>query len=403
MFAKNLALTGLASVASAHILMTNPVPFGASSLSNGPLDASGSDFPCKMRSGVYDAEGASNVYAQGSTQKLAFRGTAVHGGGSCQVSITTDLEPTKNSVWKVIKSIEGGCPAKDAAGNIGDDANLDVPFQYDFDVPQDLPAGDYAMAWTWFNKIGNREMYMNCAPMTVTGSGGSDSFVDSLPDLFVANIGNGCSTTEGNDVQFPNPGDIVEKLNGATDVFAPPSGSCPTGVSKPQPEEPEQPEPTAAPSPTTLPGNVFITVPSSAGAEPTAAPPAEGGPTFITEPSQPEPTSVSPPEVTEPATPVEPTEPATPVEPTEPATSAEPSAPATPPTEGTPSGSHAAGSACSSEGNWNCIGGSSFQRCASGVWSGVMQLAAGSACVEGEAENITFSKRAIRGSRSLMG
>ena len=130
MYTKSLLVAGLASIASAHIKMAEPVPYGAASLNNSPLEADGSDFPCKQRDGVYDAAGASNVYAQGSSQQLKFIGSAVHGGGSCQVSITTDLQPDANSVWKVIKSIEGGCPAKDTEGNLPDNAGGEVPFSY---------------------------------------------------------------------------------------------------------------------------------------------------------------------------------------------------------------------------------------------------------------------------------
>ncbi|KAJ2981922.1 hypothetical protein NQ176_g1722 [Zarea fungicola] len=226
MFVKAIAMSGLATIASAHILMTNPVPYGKSTLNNSPLAADGSDFPCKLRGNTYAAEGASNVYAQGSKQQLAFQGSAVHGGGSCQVSVTTDLTPNKNSVWKVIKSIEGGCPAKNQAGNMGDNAGAAVPFKYDFTIPSELAAGNYTIAWTWFNKVGNREMYMNCAPMAVTGNAGSASFLNGLPDMFVANIGNGCGTPDGTDAQFPNPGSDVDRFNGQTNAFAAPTGSC---------------------------------------------------------------------------------------------------------------------------------------------------------------------------------
>ncbi|KAI9149333.1 Chitin-binding, domain [Paramyrothecium foliicola] len=380
MFAKTIALSGLAAMASAHILMTNPVPYGASSLNNSPLDASGSDFPCKQRPGVYELEGASNVYPQGSTQQLSFKGTAVHGGGSCQVSVTTDRQPDANSVWKVIKSIEGGCPARGAAGNIGNDPNTPVPDTYDFEIPSDLPAGEYSLAWTWFNKIGNREMYMNCAPITVTGSGGDVSTFNALPDMFVANI-NDCRVSEGNDVQFPNPGSFVAQENGATNVFAAPQGACATGSSGGSP--PKDPEPVEPSQPTETPQPPQVT---EAPAQPTGLP----GNVFITVSSNPEPTKVTPPtEPTEPAEvtpPAEPTQVAPPTKPEEPVTE-QPATPPAAPVTGGQSGP------CSNEGAWNCIGGTSFQRCASGAWSAVQQMAAGLSCEEGVSESLNLAAK----------
>lgn len=360
MFSNAVAFTGLVSVASAHILMTNPVPFSGTVSS--PLDGSGSNFPCQAVS--YGGSGG-NTYAQGSTQQLSFKGTAVHGGGSCQVSVTTDTNPTANSVWKVIKSIEGGCPAQDQPGNMGNDANAEVPYKYDFTIPTDLAAGEYVFAWTWFNKIGNREMYMNCAPVTVTGSGGDANLLSSLPDMFVANTGDGCTTTESTDLKFPDPGAAVEQLNGATSVFAGPVGSCPTGSSGgPPPSQPSavNPELTASATPTpqpNIPGGVFVpvdpsngTTSTSAAAAPTAAPEAP---------------------VASPEAPV--------VE--APVADAPGAAPS-----GTP-----AGSPCATEGNWNCVGGSAFQRCASGVWSPIQQLSAGTSCTGGVGTTLNFVKR----------
>jgi hypothetical protein len=143
-----LAVFGLATLGAAHMKMSTPVPFGESTLNNSPLAADGSDFPCKQRTGVYAAEGASNTLALGSTQKLAFVGSAVHGGGSCQISITYDTAPTKSSVFKVIHSIEGGCPMKGVTGNNGDDANQVDPDTYTFPVPSSLPTGTATLAWT---------------------------------------------------------------------------------------------------------------------------------------------------------------------------------------------------------------------------------------------------------------
>ncbi|KAI9163609.1 hypothetical protein HJFPF1_05227 [Paramyrothecium foliicola] len=325
---KSLAYAGLASMASAHILMTNPVPYTPIGVTNGPLAADGSDFPCKT-GGSYTGVNA-NVYEAGSTQKLEFKGTAVHGGGSCQVSVTTDLNPTKDSVWKVIKSIEGGCPAKDTPLNLpGDSAEAPVPFSYDFTVP-DIAAGTYTLAWTWFNKIGNREMYMNCAPLEVTGGTGSTS-LDSLPDILVANVGNGCSTTEGTDIQFPNPGSDVVQLNGATAVFGPPQGTCTGSAGTGGGAAPPPPPPS----------------------EPTEAPTVEN------------PTVEQPP-VQQP-----------PVE--------QPVAPVAPPPVQAPSGG-----ACT-EGNWKCIDGSSFSRCAAGAWSATMAVAPGTTCVVGEGATLNLA------------
>ena len=103
------------------------------------------------------------------------------GGGSCQVSLTKDLEPTKDSVFQVIHSIEGGCPNA-APGNLGDDANAADPTTFDYSIPQGIAPGKYTLAWTWFNKIGNREMYMNCAPIVVSGGGSKRSVDDTLDE-----------------------------------------------------------------------------------------------------------------------------------------------------------------------------------------------------------------------------
>ncbi|PTB58226.1 lytic polysaccharide monooxygenase [Trichoderma harzianum CBS 226.95] len=379
MFSKLFTITALASAVSAHITMTNPVPYGLSSLNNSPLDPNGADFPCKQRTGVYDLQGASNVYAQGSTQKLSFAGTAVHGGGSCQVSVTTDAQPDKNSVWKVIKSIEGGCPAKDQAGNMGDSASATDPYTYDFTIPKELESGNYTLAWTWFNKVGNREMYMNCAPLSVTGSGGSKDFLNTLPDMFEGNIfgPGGCGTASDTDLLFPNPGNDVDQFNGATSAFLGPT-SCSSATVAPTPK------PSNGGGSGSGSGSSPVT---SAPAQPTKAPQSiPGGPASQPAPSKP----TSAPLVNLPVQSQAPV-----------ATSAAP-APAPAPTSGSgssPSGGFAAGTACSSEGQWNCIGGSQFQRCASGAWSPAQALASGTKCQAGQSDNLNMVAK--RGSNSM--
>jgi hypothetical protein len=152
-----LAASGLVAAVSGHMLLASPTPYAlvGATLSNSPLDANGDNFPCKLGSGITldTSKGVSNTYALGSTgNKLAFTGEAVHGGGSCQISLTTDAQPNSNSKWKTIYSIEGGCPAQGEAGNLGadNDASAADPYTYSFDVPSDIPAGNYTLAWTWF-------------------------------------------------------------------------------------------------------------------------------------------------------------------------------------------------------------------------------------------------------------
>jgi hypothetical protein len=193
------------------MILENPKPYGIDTLNNSPLDNSGVDFPCKQREGVY-ALIETNNWKVGEKQIISFTGTAVHGGGSCQFSVTTDLQPSKSSQWKVIHSVIGGCPAS-AEGNLGPGQHAST---FDLELPEDMPSGKYTFAWTWFNKLGVREMYMNCAPISVSGSGNDTAFFDRLPDLFVANLPNtACATPESYDYVFPEPGDSVVTGAGA--------------------------------------------------------------------------------------------------------------------------------------------------------------------------------------------
>lgn len=222
------------------MIMATPPPYG--SPDNSPLNADGSNFPCKATS---NSGGTVTNMAIGATQKLSFLGESVHGGGSCQVSLTTDTPATKNSKWMVIHSIEGGCPARNQAGNIGADnsASAPDPDTYDYSIPAGITPGAYTLAWTWFNKVGNREMYMNCASIKVTGGSNkretslneteeyeiaelAERATASFPDMFVANIpATDCTTAEGADVKFPDPGSSVEMASAnKADVLSPPTG-----------------------------------------------------------------------------------------------------------------------------------------------------------------------------------
>jgi hypothetical protein len=210
----------LLGATQAHIAMQSPTPLDPKP-DTSPLSSGGENFPCKKPSygAALQVKAVANATV-GQPIQLSFSGSADHMGGSCQVVLSKDgvsaLSPS--SQFKVIYSIMGGCP-----GNSGAENTYSVP------IPTEVPSGSYTMAWTWFNKVGNREMYMNCAAMTISGGSASDKDFSSLPDMAVYNIKsqNDCKTTEGGDVQFPNPGKYV--LTGPGFKPLPPTGGCATG------------------------------------------------------------------------------------------------------------------------------------------------------------------------------
>lgn len=372
-FAKTVTAAGLLAVANAHQLLKSPIPFpsqntapGGDLAANRPLQADGSDFPCKYTGPDTYSNGEVNVYPKGSTQTLATIGSAVHGGGSCQISITYDEAPTKDSVWKVIHSIEGGCPTRTQTGNYASDPNFANPDTFDFKVPDDIPSGKGVVAWTWINLVGNREFYMNCGSVEITGDGGDQTAFDSLPDLAILNIGSAPKLEEGKTPKFANPGNSVESnISGAVqevqNTFKLGSGS--TGGSPIDSGSGSGSDSSAAPSYTasaTVPGGggVFITQ------TPTATATASATATATAAPST---TSVV--EV-----------------PTSAASSAGPS-----PTSGSDTGTGGQSGACSPEGVFNCIDGTSFQQCGSGTWSSVMALAAGTQCTPGQSSGMSIA------------
>jgi len=225
----------LFSVTNAHFFINTPVPIPGSNPKD-PLDPNGDNFPCHGAT----TGGTSTSMAAGSSQPLKFElgggaNTAVHGGGSCQISITYETDPAALKIasnWKVIHSFVGGCPTN-ALGNLdtadacnGSNSPNCVNQDFTFDIPKEVKNGDAILAWTWFNNVGNREMYMNCAKVSLTGGTGQ---IDSLPSMFTANIGNQCSTTEDFNLQFPDPGQYVTTASTLNYPLKAPVGTCPSG------------------------------------------------------------------------------------------------------------------------------------------------------------------------------
>ncbi|KAL4886225.1 hypothetical protein BJY04DRAFT_99648 [Aspergillus karnatakaensis] len=377
-----------ASLVKGHAIMVNPVPYNFKSWDNSPILEDGSNFPCKETDYTVTTE---NYLAKGQTHHVEFQGGATHGGGSCQISITSDRAPTKDTQWSVIKSIEGGCmDTNEGSDNLGSSAAMKTPFSPGFTIPDSFAEGEYTLAWTWFNRIGNREMYMNCAPITVTGGSSKRSEVsvvekrqsESFPPLFIANI-NGCKLKETKSVRFPNPGSDVESMNEAN-LLESGADVCNEG------------------SPTW--GDAGYSSGGGSAPEPTASEPAA---TSTTEPAVPTTTAspsisvgigagVNVPDFTtttapEPV-PTQPTEPVV-TQPTPTTFTSVAPVPTSAPAPSAPSTSGALSGPCTEEGEWHCISGSAFQRCASGNWTEAQALAMGTECTPGQNKN--FAVKAI--------
>jgi hypothetical protein len=357
-----------AGLAAAHMEMMDPPPFRSKFNKNvqnadysmtSPLGV----YPCKgYHSDFGTAEGASVAsWAAGSQQKFTITGGAAHGGGSCQAALSYD----NGATFKVIHSYIGNCPVNGESS-------------YSFTVPAEAPGGDAIFAWTWFNNLGNREMYMNCAAVTITGSG---SGLSALPDIFVANVAAapGCTTADSTDLMFPNPGANVD--NNSANAAAP-VGDCGAAAAPPAPGNGDggnAPAPT--PEPTPEPTPVVTQAPPPVVSTPDAKPTNPGAPGGVFLPN-PESSTLA--TVTK-----------------APAATSSPAPPAQTPTVPVPVPEGAQSGACTVEGAWACIGGSQFQRCASGMWSAVQAMAGGTTCTPGVSSALNFvaspKKRSIRG------
>ncbi|TQV90505.1 extracellular protein [Cordyceps javanica] len=176
-----------------------------------PLHPDGSDFPCKGYHSLLNTQQGGSVvsWEPGQTYNFTLAGTATHGGGSCQASLSFD----EGRTWKVLHSYIGNCPLSPT---------------WEFVLPGDTPAGSALFAWSWFNKFGNQEMYMNCAHVTIDGGNSStttveETYMKQRPVLLAANVGNGCGTVEGFDLAFPHPGPAISS---ASENTAGPVGHC---------------------------------------------------------------------------------------------------------------------------------------------------------------------------------
>jgi hypothetical protein len=350
----------LATAANAHITMQEPVIYSQDKALIDTAPLMPAQFPCHSQYGFEITK--MNAMTVGTPMKAKLKGSAIHGGGSCQLSITTDMEPTKDSKFKVIKSWEGNCP-------MSTDAELD------YTIPDSIPNGKATFAWTWFSVLsGGPELYMNCAPIEVSGGASDNSAFDALPDMLVANLGDAttCRSVTGSPMKFPNPG--ADLVTAGDKPALLPTGDCgATGTTPSTPATPsEAPVASTPATPSEAPVASAPSVPSlapvaSAPSVPSMAPVASA-------PSAPAPEETDltcePDETPAPSAPVATPAPSAPV--AAPVPTGAPASPA--PVAG--------GSACTTNGAIMCNGTAQFGLCNNGsvVWQAV---AAGTTCVNG--------------------
>jgi hypothetical protein len=374
------------SMANAHMFLAEPVPIQGNAIKD-PLDPSGSNFPC--HGAALPTSGGQKLVA-GETFPLKLEladgaNTAVHGGGSCQLAILSDTTNAADPAsWNVIYSIEGGCPSN-TKGNLLAPLSAvacetndqgDCVHSWDIPMPKGVKSGNAILSWTWFNTIGNREMYQNCVNVDITGGSGDGTF----PPLFVANLAsvNSLKTTEESDVLFPQPGEFVTTMS-ATNGHNYPKATLGAG---------EAPGGYTAPKATSVPAYSAPAPSVPAYSAPASSAPAYSAPTQIASQIQSYDNQKQKQTYTTFAT----------------ATSAvaAPSseAPAPAPTGYSDAGSNNASSSsstpCSEEGALICIGSDSFGICDQGA--AVKQaLAKGTACTNGVISGMSRFRRHIHG------
>ncbi|KAJ1723235.1 hypothetical protein LPJ53_002400 [Coemansia erecta] len=170
MYSKIINALALAGVSLAHMAIISPCPRYSPQGIDCPALPSGQSLDYSMTSPLGETEPlckhtvpfptpcAKWTAGQQVTVQFA-QGGAPHGGGHCQYSLSYDGGKTFVVVYEVLEHCFGA-----------DNSQRD----FTFTLPSGLPSSDNAVfAWTWVNAVGNREFYMNCADVSISGTSNS--------------------------------------------------------------------------------------------------------------------------------------------------------------------------------------------------------------------------------------
>ncbi|KAJ1718636.1 hypothetical protein LPJ61_006535, partial [Coemansia biformis] len=172
------AIAALAGSAAAHMALTYPCPRYSPHCATKPrLPAGVADYDYSLKTPLSSSNGGSKPlckytkawpqpvasWTAGQSVTVTFqKDGAGHGGGHCQFSMSYDGGKTFVVIHEELEHCFFNGPST---------SNQPQVFQYTFNLPQALPASNSAIfSWSWVNAMGNREFYMNCADVTISGT-----------------------------------------------------------------------------------------------------------------------------------------------------------------------------------------------------------------------------------------
>ncbi|KAJ9083365.1 hypothetical protein DSO57_1035406 [Entomophthora muscae] len=156
--------------ALAHMEMAEPAPRRSKHLKGvtdvdysmtSPLGG-GYSYPCRG----FPSGPISKKYSAGQAINVAIEGGATHNGGHCQFALSFNGKD-----FVTIHTVFGTCPQPERSFSV--------------QIPPNFPSGKAVFAWVWNNRSGNRELYMNCADIEITGGSGMSY---TGPELLIANF-----------------------------------------------------------------------------------------------------------------------------------------------------------------------------------------------------------------------